>query len=244
MKVDHDTLFCRSNPVDACIPLESIRRICPPWQIFRPNLRGGMRLSARGLLATPWFGAILSLLTLGTVLPSTARAGCSDHYVTSRSRSAGELAHLELLGRSGAIPSPWDESSHERPTPCSGALCSGNPAPPPSTVPSVLPAGAGQWAIPAFPIAVPSTKTSPKRSAYHRQVGLSRRRRAAAFDRLVLSSALSPAPLPTPSQRPPDAPRPGAPAKFTPEQLTLSSPSPARLPRSPAAPSPTGLLPN
>src|SRR4051812_48628794 len=103
----------------------------PTRRIYLPNLRGGMRLSARGLLATPCFGAILSLLTLGTVLPSSARAGCSDHYVSSRSRSNGELAQLELLGQSGAHPSPWDDSSQHRPTPCSGALCSGNPAPPP-----------------------------------------------------------------------------------------------------------------
>jgi hypothetical protein len=113
-----------------------------------------MRLSARGPLATPLLGAILSLLILGAVLPAEARAGCSDHYVSSRSRSDAELAHLELLGRSGAIPSPWDGSPHQRPTPCSGALCSGNPAPPPSTAPSVLPMGAGQWAIPASPVAV------------------------------------------------------------------------------------------
>ena len=154
MTVDHDTLLCDPIRSMRVFHLNQSAESAHPGRSCRPNLRGGMRLSARGLLATPWFGAILSLLTLGTVLPSTARAGCSDHYVTSRSRSNGELAHLELLGRSGAIPSPWDESSHERPTPCSGALCSGNPAPPPSTVPSVLPTGAGQWAIPAFPIAL------------------------------------------------------------------------------------------
>jgi hypothetical protein len=126
-----------------------------------------MRRAARGLLAAPWFGAIRSLLTLGTALPSTARAGCSAHYVTSRSHSNGELAHLEILSLSGAIPTPGDESPREGPTPCSGALCSGNPAPPLSTMPPVPPPGAGQWAIPAFPVslAAPRSRACPPADA-------------------------------------------------------------------------------
>lgn len=111
-----------------------------------------MRLPSRDLRAAPWFGAILSLLTLGTVLPSAARAGCSAHYVTSQARPGGELAHLELLSAYGAVPTPQDEMPRERPTPCSGALCSGNPAPPLSTLPPAPHPGAGQWAIAAFPI--------------------------------------------------------------------------------------------
>lgn len=152
--VDHDTLSCDPLRSMRVLQFQPIRRICPHGQIRRPNSWGRMRLSARRLRATPVFGAILSLLTLGMVLPPTTRASCSDHYVSSRSRSNGELAQFEVLGRSGAIPAPWDESSHERPTPCSGALCSGNAAPPPSTLPSILAPGAGQWAIPAFPISL------------------------------------------------------------------------------------------
>src|SRR4051812_22826461 len=110
MPVDHDTLSCDPILSMCVLHFQPNRRNRPPGRICRPSLRGGMRFSARGLLATPWFGAIVSLLMLGAVLPSTARAGCSDHYVTSRSRSNGEVAHLELHGRSGAIPMPRDDA--------------------------------------------------------------------------------------------------------------------------------------
>jgi len=91
---------------------------------------GEMRLLARRFLGGPWFGALLAILTIGIVLPSTARAGCAAHYVNSRSPWNGEVAHLELLNFTGAIPAPAEETPGERPKPCSGALCSGNPAPP------------------------------------------------------------------------------------------------------------------
>src|SRR5271166_4641144 len=107
-----------------------------------------MRLLARRLLGTVWFGALLAFLTIGIVLPSTAWAGCAAHYVKSRSPWNGEVAHLELLDLTGAIPAPAEEMPGDRPKPCSGALCSGNPAPPLSTMPSVPPLTGGQWALP------------------------------------------------------------------------------------------------
>ena len=113
-----------------------------------------MRLTARGFLAGPWFGAIFSLLTLGSVVPSTARAGCLAHYIAFRSPSAESLGQLEQLSLHGALATPEDNAPPERPAPCTGALCSGNPALPVSTVPSVLTSGADQWAIPAFPVAL------------------------------------------------------------------------------------------
>jgi hypothetical protein len=58
------------------------------------------------------------------------------------------VAHLELLDLTGAIPAPAEEMPGDRPKPCSGALCSGNPAPPLSTMPSVPPLTGGQWALP------------------------------------------------------------------------------------------------
>ena len=60
------------------------------------------------------------------------------------------MAHLELLNLTGAIPAPAEETSGERPKPCSGALCSGNPAPPLSTMPSVPSPTGGQWVLPVF----------------------------------------------------------------------------------------------
>jgi len=109
---------------------------------------GEMRLLARRFLGGPWFGALLAILTIGIVLPSTARAGCAAHYVNSRSPWNGEVAHLELLNFTGAIPAPAEETPGERPKPCSGALCSGNPVPPLSTMPSVPSLTGGQWALP------------------------------------------------------------------------------------------------
>jgi hypothetical protein len=60
-----------------------------------------------------------------------------------------------------------DGSPREPAAPCSGALCSGNPAPLPSTLPSVLPTGAGQWASPAFLIslATPGSLACPSADA-------------------------------------------------------------------------------
>jgi hypothetical protein len=110
-----------------------------------------MRLSARGLLASPWFGALLAFLTTGIILPSEARAGCSAHYIVSPSRSSGELSRLELLGHAGALATPQGETPTQPPAPCSGALCSGNPALPLSTIPSDTPPVGGHWAILAFP---------------------------------------------------------------------------------------------
>ena len=109
-----------------------------------------MRLLARRLLGTVWFGALLAFLTIGIVLPSTAWAGCAAHYVNSRSPWNGDVAHLELLNLTGAVPAPAEETPGERPKPCSGALCSGNPAPPLSTMPSVPSLTGGRWALPVF----------------------------------------------------------------------------------------------
>jgi putative transposase len=83
---------------------------------------------------------------------------------------------------------------------------------------------------------------APKVGLTHRQVGRWRRRWADAWDRLVaieccesrtvlrraIEAALS------------DEPRPGAPAKFTPEQVTRILAVACEPPRSPAGRSPTG----
>ncbi|MFO0950130.1 MAG: hypothetical protein U0835_03065 [Isosphaeraceae bacterium] len=109
-----------------------------------------MGRSARGHLAGPWVGALLALLTSGIVLPRSAQAGCAAHYIHTSESAAGSPQGLELLGLAGVIPSPPGEAPRERPTPCSGALCSGNPAPPSSAIPLAPPPWSGQWALPAF----------------------------------------------------------------------------------------------
>jgi len=109
-----------------------------------------MRYLVRKFLGSLWFGLLLAILTSGITLPSTARAGCAGHYVSSRLAWNGEGAHLELLNLTGAIPAPGEGMPANQPNPCSGALCSGNPAPPSSTMPSIPPSSGGQWALPAF----------------------------------------------------------------------------------------------
>ena len=112
-----------------------------------------MRPAARGPLAVSWFGAIFSLLTLGVALPSAARAGCTGHFVTWRSQPVGAPADLAFLDIGGTVPTP-DDAPPERPTPCSGALCSGNPATPLSATPTVPPPGLGQWALTVTPVSL------------------------------------------------------------------------------------------
>jgi hypothetical protein len=113
------------------------------------RLRAQMKLFARGTLASSWFGMLLALLTVGALLPEEARAGCTAHYLTGRSTVAPAL-QLDSLITSGALATSPNGMPLPRPAPCTGALCSGYPAQPFSTVPS-LPAGsAGQWALPSL----------------------------------------------------------------------------------------------
>lgn len=118
--------------------------------ICSPSMRGGMKLLARRFLGSLWFGLLLAILTSSLLLPSTVRAGCAGHYGNSPSPGNSGVAHLELLSLTGAIPAPAEGMPGDRPKPCSGALCSGNPAPPLSTIPSVPPSSGDQWALPAF----------------------------------------------------------------------------------------------
>jgi hypothetical protein len=92
-------------------------------------------------------GAILSLLMLLCAPAPAARAGCSAHYLSSRTQAAAESFALDPLILSGSVLPPRDETPPSRPAPCSGALCSRNPAVPLSTVPPVMTKGGGDWAI-------------------------------------------------------------------------------------------------
>jgi hypothetical protein len=99
-------------------------------------------------------GVILSLPMLLCAAAPSARAGCANHYLAVRTQQVAETHALDplLLSRS-ALPSR-EGLPPARPTPCSGAFCSGNPAVPPSTAPLSLPEGDGHWAISLFPPAV------------------------------------------------------------------------------------------
>ena len=92
-------------------------------------------------------GAILSLLMLLCAPAPSTRAGCAAHYLTLRTQAAAETFALDPLIMSGSVLPPHNELPPLRPTPCSGAFCSGNPAIPLSTGSSVMTAGDGEWAI-------------------------------------------------------------------------------------------------
>jgi hypothetical protein len=111
-----------------------------------------MRHKARGLMMSPWFGALLALPTLGIIMPTAATAGCSTHFVVSGARVDGELAQLQRLAEAGAIDENRDQAPHHRPAPCSGVLCSGNPASPLPSQPSFSSSVDKRWAIPSLPI--------------------------------------------------------------------------------------------
>lgn len=106
-----------------------------------------MQSSAQGIAVPLRLGAILSLLMLLCAPLPAARAGCSAHYVTSRTQTLAEAFDLDLLVLNKSTLPNRDEIPPSRPTPCSGALCSGTPAIPLPVVPPVMTHGHGDWAI-------------------------------------------------------------------------------------------------
>jgi len=108
----------------------------------------------------------VALLACELVAPPAARAECA-HYVTSRTHSTSDLANIELLSLSGALPAPAVETSRKEsnePTPCQGGFCSGGPAVPPVPVSTVWQRG-GQWALFEFP--TPLSGTGSVMAPYH-----------------------------------------------------------------------------
>ena len=118
------------------------------------DTRGEMRPLARTSLGPSLVGMLTAFLIGGFVLPANSQGGCISHYVTSRNSGQTEGRLLERLVAEGAVSLPQGEMPFNRRPPCSGALCSGNPAAPVSTTPSVPPSSLGQWALPAFLVAL------------------------------------------------------------------------------------------
>ena len=95
-------------------------------------------------------GALLMLLMLLMLLCASApsaRAGCSAHYLTLRTQAAAKTFALDPLILSGSELPHHDQLPLSRPTPCFGALCSGNPAVPLSTRPPGMTESDCDWAI-------------------------------------------------------------------------------------------------
>jgi hypothetical protein len=87
------------------------------------------------------------LLITVVAAPSPAWASCTNPHVGSRLERPRATAHLSWLEAAGALSMPLDQAPPSRPAPCTGAFCSGNPAPPLSTLPPVPPQSGEEWAI-------------------------------------------------------------------------------------------------
>lgn len=109
---------------------------------------GVMRTATLGRSFGPLGGVAIALLLWGVFTPQTAYARCS-HYARPETSEPGSILGLELLERidalSGMTPLP-EPAVPSRPTPCSGAMCSGLPAVPSSSA-SPEPQTVGFWAI-------------------------------------------------------------------------------------------------
>jgi hypothetical protein len=96
--------------------------------------------------------SVLTVLVLAAVAPGSAEASCS-HYVQTNSvlpkyeLSVTQFDNVALRNDATEASTPM---TPERRRPCSGALCSGQPASPSSPTQIDVPR-AGQWAIIAIP---------------------------------------------------------------------------------------------
>jgi hypothetical protein len=96
--------------------------------------------------------SVLTVLVLAVVAPGSAEASCSHYVQTNSDLPKYELSFTQF--DNFILPNDATEASTpttpERQRPCSGALCSRQPAPPSSPMQIDVPR-AGQWAIIATP---------------------------------------------------------------------------------------------
>ncbi len=105
-----------------------------------------MKLRSGGFLTRSAVGMLMAFLASWVLTPTEVHAGCSAHYLTSRSSLSTAPRLDSLLTGDFRSQSPGD-MPQPRPVPCTGAFCSGNPATPLSTTPSLPPGSAGDWAL-------------------------------------------------------------------------------------------------
>jgi hypothetical protein len=122
------------------------------------SLRGVMRLSTRGResLGRSCVGALVALLAAGLFAPASARAGCSAYILSSHDAPAGKAGGLELLSRASDPVRPAN-----RPKPCSGVFCSGNPGLPDVPSTPITPQG-DEWGLLAEPAVPPVAGSFPR----------------------------------------------------------------------------------
>jgi hypothetical protein len=95
--------------------------------------------------------AVLTALVMAAFAPGSAEASCSHYVQTDSDLPTYELSldQFDIAGsRNGATEASTPSGPQRRP--CSGALCSGQPASPPSPTQIDVPR-ASQWAIIAIP---------------------------------------------------------------------------------------------
>ena len=119
-----------------------------------------MRTPSPGRLARSWAGALTVLLAWVAIGPSTARGACA-HRALPRLSNQAAAALLEPFGPAGSpieAPRPVGRSR-----PCTGAMCSGQPASPVSST-APAPVRVAAWAIlvPATPPAAPRSSSLPR----------------------------------------------------------------------------------
>lgn len=138
----------------------------------------GMKRLAVGFRSGSRSGAILSFLALWTIWASDAQAGCLNHNVTSRDDLAQKWTHLELLDLAGALPagSAGNPQKAPAPSPCNGAMCSGNPASASAPISTGLAADDGEWALGADSgtLAYPGALDWPRTNANLRSIDRTR----------------------------------------------------------------------
>ncbi len=124
--------------------------------------------------------AFLFVLAWVFIAPGSAEARCSD-YVQSKSAAPGHKSNLAELGHTGlhnVATEPASPQLPKRRTPCSGALCSGQPASP------LVPAHAdvhhsGQWAI--ISSTVQTTNPGPGYNRLSEEAALGTHRRTSVY---------------------------------------------------------------
>lgn len=108
-----------------------------------------MRFTIHDRLVSVWSGVVPAVLACVFFAGWEARGGCHQFDSGNRNPSDQVSSRLESLRKVGALAGGTAEVPHDgpsRPRPCSGAFCSGNPAPPLSSAPSQPPEDS-QWAI-------------------------------------------------------------------------------------------------
>jgi hypothetical protein len=125
-----------------------------------------MRSAIRSRSMRFWSGTLLAFVGWFVVVPESALAECSSHYVPSISLSWGLGTGLDTLNRAGDLAVADVTDTHRAPKPCTGEMCSSRPAMPVSPAPPEI-LRVGAWAI----LERTTVIASPDRSGFPHDAG-------------------------------------------------------------------------